>query len=110
VPEVKTWLETAGEPVADTCFPPGDVPPLPYVVFIDKIQRGGGDMRNLMKKHALTVERYSEDSGDNAALEALFDAGAIKYTKEKLWLQDPNDMFETIYDFNLIEREAIQNG
>lgn len=104
--DIKSWLETAGEPVADTCFPLDEVPQLPYIVFLDTIQRDGGDMQNMMKTHSLTVERYSEINDDNAALEALFDAQAIKYKKEKQWLSD-EEYYMTTYDFDLIEREVI---
>ena len=106
--DIKSWLSAAGEPVAETCFPPGDAPPLPFIVFLDTVQRGGGDMRNLMKTHSLTVERYSDTSDDNSVLEALFDAEAIKYKKEKQWLND-EECYMTTYDFDLIEREVIND-
>lgn len=104
--DIKTWLETAGESVADTCFPPGEVPPLPYIVFLDKVERGGGDMHNMMSTHNLTIERYSETVDDNVALETLFDAQAIKYKKDRQWVTDIG-CFLTTYDFDLIEREVI---
>ena len=105
--DIKTWLETAGEPVADTCFPPDEVPPLPFVVFLDTVQCGGGDIRNMVKMHSLTVERYSDTTDDNPALEMLFDAQAIKYKKEKQWLHD-EECYMTTYEFDLIEREVIK--
>lgn len=109
--DTKAWLESAGEPVAETCFPPGDVPPLPYAIFLDNADSGGGDMRNLLIKHNLTVERYSETPEYNTALEALFDVKGLEYTREQTWLPDPDDMFETIYTIKtpIIERTEI-NG
>lgn len=104
--DIKTWLETAGEPAADTCFTEDEVPPLPYIVFLDKVVRGGGDMKNMTKAHSLTVERYNVTSEDNAGLEALFDAQAIKYQKDKQWVTDM-ECFMTTYYFELIEREVI---
>jgi len=106
--DIKAWLETAGEPVADTCFLRGEVPELPYVVFLDTITREGGDMRNLMYRHSLTVERYSNADGYSTALEALFDTKALKYTKEKQWLSDM-ECYMTTYNLQteLIEREVI---
>lgn len=106
--DIKSWLEAAGEPVADTCFPPKEAPPLPYIVFLDEITREGGDMRNLAYRHSLTVERYSDTDGYNTALEALFDAQALKYTKEKQWLNDM-ECYMTTYDLqtDLIEREVF---
>jgi hypothetical protein len=103
--DIKAWLEITGEPVAETAFIPNDAPPLPYIVYLDTVKRGGGDMKNMMQNHSLTVERYSETSEDNARLEALFEAQAIKYKKEKQWLSD-EECFMTIYDFDLIEREV----
>jgi hypothetical protein len=107
MPVIKTLLETAGEPVADTCFPPGEAPPLPYVVFLDTTTRGGGDLRNLMTTHDLTVERYSESGDDNPALEAIFDAQSCKYKKEKQWLSDIECFMTTYSNILLIEREVI---
>lgn len=102
--DVKAWMETAGEPVADTAFPPGDAPPMPYIAFLDTVHRGGGDMQNSLHTHDLTVERYSDTADYNTALEALFDAQAIKYTRERQWMPDPDGFFMTIYTFSLIER------
>ncbi|QNK41824.1 hypothetical protein [Caproicibacter fermentans] len=105
--DIKTWLEQAGEPVAETAFPPGeDVPEMPYIVYLDDSERGGGDMKNLSRNHSLSVERYSETSEDNKMLEALLDTQAIKYTKEKQWLTD-EECFMTVYNFDILEREVI---
>lgn len=107
--DIKKWLEQAGEPVAETCFPPGkDVPPLPHIIFLDNSDHGGGDMRNLLIKHNLTVERYSDTSEYNTALEALFDAQGLDYTREQTWIQG-DDMYETIYTIKtpIMEREVI---
>lgn len=96
--DIKTWLASAGEPVAEVCFPPGEAPALPYVVYLDSITRGGSDLRNILWQHALTVERYSNTAEDNAGLEELFDAAAIEYTKDKQWLSD-EECYMTTYDF-----------
>lgn len=89
-------------------FPPGgDVPATPFIVFLDNMRRGGGDLKNGLCTHELTVERYSDANDYNTALEALFDAQAIKYTRERQWLPDPYGFFETIYTFSLIERTDI---
>ena len=47
--DIKAWLETAGEPATETCFPPGDAPDPPYVVYLDDSSREGADLRN--RKH-----------------------------------------------------------
>lgn len=108
--DIKAWLEKAGESVAETCFPPGkNVPPLPHIVFFDNADSGGGDMRNLLTKHNLTVERYSETNEYNAALEALFNDAGLEFTREQTWLPDPDDMYETIYTIKtpIMERTEI---
>lgn len=104
--DIKAWLETAGEPVAEICFPPGEAPDMPYVVFLDSATRSGGDMKNMLRWHSLAVERYSKTDSDNDALEALLDAGAIPYAKDKQWLSDM-ECYMTVYDLqkDLIERE-----
>ena len=107
--DIKAWLEKAEEPVAETCFPPGkNVPPLPHIIFLDNADSGGGDMRNLLTKHNLTVERYSETNKYNAALEALFNDTGLEFTREQTWIPG-DDMYETIYTIKtpIIERNEI---
>jgi len=104
--DIKAWLEAAGEPVADTCFLRGEAPPLPYVVFLDSVERDGADLKNLITRHSLTVERYSNTADDNTALEALFDAQAIEYERDKQWLDD-EECYLTTYDF---ETDLIEKG
>ena len=99
--DIKLWLESAGEPVADTAFI--DAVPMPYIVFLDTVKSGGGDLKNVLKRHALTVERYTADGEGEESLMALFDAQAIQYTKEKTWVKEI-PYFMTTYDFDLIER------
>lgn len=106
--DIKKWLEGAGEPVADTCFPPGKAPVMPYVVFLDSMERTGGDMKNMICRHSLTVERYSAADDYNTALEALFNAKALKYKRERQWLSTEGCYFTTYnMENDLIEREAI---
>ena len=93
---IKTWLEQAGEPVAETAFPPDNVPTLPYIVYLDHIERDGGDLKNGITKHNLTIERYSEDGKKNATLEALFDRDGIHWSRDLEWVSD-DDFFEEIY-------------
>lgn len=68
-------------------------------------------MQNLLIRHNLTVERYSDTPEYNTALEALFNAAGLEFTREQTWLPDPEDMYETIYTVKtpLIERTDI-NG
>lgn len=88
----------------DTQFitPPRDT----YAVYLDSFTRRGGDAVNLIKEHSYTVEIYS-DFGDpeaEARLEAILDKYAIEFEKSgRTWIQS-EQMFETIYDFDYIEK------
>lgn len=106
--DIKAWLETAGEPVADTCFPPGEAPDMPYVVFLDSVKSGGGDMKILLHRHSLKIERYSKTDDYNTALENLLDAAVIPYKRDRQWLSDL-ECYMTIYDLqsDIIEREVV---
>lgn len=99
--DIKAWLETAGEPVAETCFT--DPPALPYVVFLDTVQRRGADLKNLLIEHDLQVERYCETEDDNTTLESLFDDFPVEWEKDKSWDKDTG-WFETIYTMNFTEK------
>ncbi|SCL88025.1 hypothetical protein [Sporanaerobacter sp. PP17-6a] len=104
--DLKSWLEQAGEPVEETCFVPGEAPQFPYIVFLDTVERVGGDTKNMAKQHSVAVERYSDGPEDNLQLEALFDKQAIKYTKDRQWLSN-EECFLTIYNFEIFEREVL---
>lgn len=99
--DIKSWLEATGDPVAETAFI--DETPIPSIVYLDHVERDGADLKNAISWHSLTVERYSRDGKGNEKLEALFDAKAIKYTKETTYLSN-EQWFMTTYDFNLVER------
>ncbi len=66
-------------------------------------------MKNTLTTHSLTVERYSETAKSNDKLESLFDAAGLAFSREQLWLPDPDDMYETIYTIKtpIFERTDI---
>ena len=106
--DIKKWLKTAGEPVAETCFPPGEEPCLPYVVYLDDISRKGADLKNALTRHSMSIERYSVVADYNPALEKLLEAQALKYRRSRQWLSDM-ECYLTVYDLetDLIEREVL---
>lgn len=108
MPDIKAWLEQAGEPVADTCFPEGGAPNLPYITFLDTAYHTGADIGNGITKHSLTVERLSEDTTDNQNLESLLEA-AGHWEKQRTYLPEPDNCYETIYTIGMTERTEI-NG
>lgn len=102
--DIKTWLETAKEPVAETCFVPGEVPPLPYIVFIDDVKHEGADLKNLLLHHSLRIERYSKSDEYNADLETALASKNVEYEKDRMW--DPNnEWFMTTYEFEFTEKD-----
>lgn len=94
--DIKTWLETTGEEVAETAFT--DAVPLPFIVFADRKKRGGADLKNLISTHNVTVERYTEDGVSSGLIEAMLDAEAIEYETETVWIDD-EQCYMTTYDF-----------
>ena len=81
-------------------------PDTTYAVFLDSFTRRGADGLNLLKEHEYTIELYS-DFGDPEAerrIEAILDRYGIEYEKdERLWIQ-AEQMYETVYRFNFIEK------
>ena len=96
---IKTWLETTGESVAEDVFQ--DAVELPHIVFNDEIDRFGADSKLLCSSHNVTVERYSDGTGDEA-VEALLEEEVFEYTKNRVWLDD-EQCFMTTYEFNYTE-------
>lgn len=107
--DIKAWLEQSGETVTEVAFRPGHAPDLPYITFLDIADRGGADMKNILTKHSLTVERYSNASEYSTTLEAMLDAAGLEYSREQIWLPDPDNMYETIYTLKtpIFERTDI---
>lgn len=104
--DIKAWLEKAGEPVSNTAWIPGYEPDLPYIIYTDTVIRSGGDGINLRTDHILTIERYSEDGDENAALSALIEGAGIPYEHSLTWISG-DDFFQEIYDLDeaLIARD-----
>ena len=77
-----------------------------YAVYLDTFTRRGGDGKNLIKDHNYTIELYSyqPDPAAEARIEASFDALGIEYEKEsRYWIQQ-EQLFQTIYIFNHVEK------
>lgn len=81
-------------------------PDTTYAVFHDSFTRRGADRLNLIKEHDYTIELYSEfgDPEAEARIEEILDYYGIEYEKdERVWIQS-EQMYETVYTFNLIEK------
>ncbi|QNU66918.1 hypothetical protein EHE19_019170 [Ruminiclostridium herbifermentans] len=101
--DVKTWLETTGYKVAEERFlkPPA----LPYIIFIDHTDIRGADNKNCIATRQISIELYSDKINHEAEqkVEELLNKKAIHYSKNRTWLQ-AEMFFQTVYDFNLIEK------
>lgn len=101
--DVKSWLETTGMKVAEGRFlkPPA----LPYVIFLDDVDVGGADNKNCIARRSISVEMYSGKINHEAEqkIELLLNEKSIEYKRNRTWI-DTEKIFQTVYDFNLIEK------
>jgi hypothetical protein len=82
------------------------VPPaLPYIIYLINSKISGADYLNCTSNRSITLELYSEkiDNISEAKIETLLNSNAIKYEKSRQWI-DTEKLFQTTYDFNLIEK------
>ena len=101
--DVKLWMETTELKVAEERFikPPS----LPYIIFTDTTDIGGADNKNCIANREISIELYSlkVDLVSETLITNLLNEKAIKYKRDRIWI-DTQGMFETIYDFNLVEK------
>lgn len=102
---VETLNEETQIPTADTAFPEGEAPPLPYTVILDKIKGDGDDFHIRLFGHDLAVEFYAEriDRKNEMKLESFFERRNWKYSRERTWIPS-EECFETIYQISYSER------
>ena len=102
--DVKTWLETTGLSVEYISY---DKPPeLPWVVYMEAQDCYGADMSNDIVSRSISVELYRKKSqvSAEAALESIFNAKAVAYNKNTMWLSSER-CFMTVYNLTLTERK-----
>ena len=101
--DIKVWLKTTGMDVAEQRFL--QPPALPYIVFVEDSNISGADNKNYITDKAITIELYSYKINREAEgkVEALINEKGIQYKKERMWI-DSERFFQTIYNFNLIEK------
>lgn len=97
-------MAAGGVKYTETCFTPGNVPPLPYALYLDEEKALGCDFTNNAKKHSYVVEYYSETRERFTALESYLDTHGVKYTKGEQQWDSENECFMTPYYFDFIER------
>jgi len=101
--DIKSWLETTSMKVKEERFL--TPPPFPYIIFMDNSDISGADNKNCIASRDISVELYSleVDHVSESLIENLLNEKAIKYKRDRTWI-DTEMMFETIYDFNFVEK------
>lgn len=82
--------------------PPDD----PYAVYMDSYERWGSDDKNFLTEHSYTIELYCRTPSPEKedAIETALDNAGINYEKqERYWIQD-EQLYQTIYSFDYIEK------
>lgn len=77
-----------------------------YAVFMDSFTSRGADGCNLIKEHSYTIELYSyaPDSKSEKNIEKSLDDLGIEYSKtDRYWIQS-EQLYQTIYNFDFIEK------
>lgn len=101
--DIKVWVETTGMKTEEERFI--KPPPFPYIIYKEDLDVGGADNKNCIASRDIIVELYSGkiDKVAESLIENLLNVKAIKFKRNRIWL-DSEMMYETIYDFNLIEK------
>jgi hypothetical protein len=101
--DIETWLETTGLKVSEEHFL--KPPPLPYIIFTENVDISGADYKNFIASRDISIEFYSlkVDRVTEKLIEDLLNEEAINYKKDRIWI-DSEMFFQTIYDFNLVEK------
>lgn len=101
---VKEWLETTGLSIEYVNYE--TPPPLPWVVYMEDQEHYGSDFSNDLVTRSFAIELYRKKSDISAesTLEALFDARALEFVKNTVWLSNER-CYMTVYNFTLTERK-----
>lgn len=108
--DIKTWLETTGLPVAETCF--RNAVKLPFIVFLkdDDYTDRGSDLYNDLNDCSISVELYTSSAKEyklnEIKIEQLLNEENLKFKKSRTWVESEK-CFETIYDFSFLERNDV---
>jgi len=101
--DIKEWLEAIGLKVSEEEF--SMPPPFPYIIFRDATGISGSDNRNCIADRGISVELYSlkVDHISEQSIENLLNEKPVSFKRDRVWI-DTEKMFETIYDFNFVEK------
>jgi len=104
---VKEILDVTGLPYRETRFL--TPPDTSYVVYMDAIERRGGDGINLISQHDVTLELYEYKPDPNAErlIETTLDALGIEYTiQPRVWIQS-EQLYQVVYDFTYHQKGGL---
>lgn len=104
---VNTILQPTGIPFKESRFltPPSTT----YAVYMDAVERRGGDSINLLSQHDITLEvyEYSKDPEVEKAIEDRLDELGIEYSKTpRYWIQE-EQLYQVVYDFTYYEKGGL---
>ena len=101
---VNEILTATGIPYKETRFlkPPKTT----YAVFMDSINRRGGDNQNLISQHDISIElyEYNKDPEAEEKLERELDARGIEYDKASRYWIEAEQLYQVVYDFTYYEK------
>ena len=101
--DIKLWLKATELKVTEERFL--KPPPLPYIIFTENNDISGADDKNCIADRNISIELYSAkiDKAREKAIEDLLNEKAISFKRDRIWI-DTEMMFESVYDFNLVEK------
>jgi len=102
--DIKAWLAITGiENEENYYFSP---PSMPYILFLDNQDWRGADGINNICERSISLELYSEtiDKISEQKIEDILNMSGYQFTKNRLWIADSLDAFQTTYDFSLVEK------
>ena len=88
--------------------PPSDT----YCVYFDDMEKRGGDYINWVIEHNVELEvyEYYKDILAEKQIEANLDLLGINFKKQsRIWIES-EQLYETIYTFNFLEKGGLSNG
>lgn len=105
---VETILTAANVPHREARFikPPAGT----YAVWFDDIvQTDGPDYINSIKQHSYTIELYASPADPTAetAIENAIDEAGLRWSKQRRYWIQTEQMYQTIYEFDYIEKRRI---
>ena len=92
------------EPVAVTAFKDGA--PAPFNIILCDDDTVGSDNRAFAVGHSLTIERYTETSGEQEEITAFLLERNIAFEKEQTYLDDER-LFMTVYSLTDVVFEKL---